>query len=125
MKLVRQPGYAWAVVALLAVEIAIALFVRDRIVRPYVGDTLAVILVHCFFRAVTAWRPLPCALAAMAVATVIEFGQLAGVLHWIGLGENRIARTVLGSGFEAMDFVAYGAGAAIAVAVERLLLRAQ
>lgn len=120
MKLIRRPGYAWAVVALLVIEIVIALFVHDRFIRPYVGDTLAVILVYCFFRAVTAWRPLPCALAAMAVATVIEFGQLVGVLHWIGLGENRIARIVLGSGFEAMDFVAYAAGAVIAVVVERL-----
>ena len=44
-------GYAAAAVAVLLVEIGIALFVRDRVVRPYGGDVLAVIGVYLAARA--------------------------------------------------------------------------
>ncbi len=40
-----RKGYALAAAILLAIEILIALFVRDRLVRPYLGDALAVALV--------------------------------------------------------------------------------
>ncbi|KQN03875.1 DUF2809 domain-containing protein [Sphingomonas sp. Leaf25] len=111
-------GYALATIVLLIVEIGIALFVRDRIVRPYVGDTLAVILVYTGLRAVTRLSVPAAALTAFAIAVLIEFGQYFHVLDHIGLGENRLARTVLGSGFDLHDFIAYAAGALIAYAVD-------
>ncbi len=46
-------GYAALTALLLAIEVVIALFVHDAIVRPYVGDALAVILVYTGLRAVT------------------------------------------------------------------------
>lgn len=36
--------YAGAAIALFCVEVAIALFVNDAFVRPYVGDVLAILL---------------------------------------------------------------------------------
>ena len=41
--LVWRPGHALAAVILLVVEVLIALSVRDRFVRPYLGDVLAVV----------------------------------------------------------------------------------
>ncbi len=111
-------GYALATIALLIVEVGIALFVRDRIIRPYVGDTLAVLLVYTALRAVTRLSVPAAALAAFAVAVAIEFGQYVRILDQLGLGDNRLARTVLGSGFDTHDFLAYGAGALIALAVD-------
>ena len=46
-------GYALAALVLFAVEVVIALFVRDAFVRPYLGDVLAVMLVYAVLRAVT------------------------------------------------------------------------
>ena len=46
-------GYALAAVILFAIEVVIALYVRDRFVRPHLGDTLAVLLVYCGLRATT------------------------------------------------------------------------
>ncbi len=111
-------GYALATITLLIVEILIALFVRDRIVRPYVGDTLAVILVYTGLRAVTRLSVPAATLAAFAVAVVIEFGQYFRILYMVGLGDNRLARTVLGSGFDPHDFIAYAAGALLALLVD-------
>jgi hypothetical protein len=118
-----HPGYALIALALLLIEVAIALFVRDRFVRPYLGDVLAVILVYAGLRASLRIDAIPAAAISFVIAAVIEFGQLFRVLDLLGLADNRVARTVLGYGFELKDFLAYAAGALIALAVERLRAR--
>jgi hypothetical protein len=105
---------------LFATEVLIARFVHDRFVRPHLGDTLAVLLVYCGLRTIFPLRSLPAAIIAFAIAALIEFGQLADILDILGLRSIPIARVVLGSGFDPWDFVAYAAGAAFALAIERL-----
>ncbi|RYD64138.1 MAG: DUF2809 domain-containing protein, partial [Sphingomonadales bacterium] len=100
-------GYALAALALFAIEVVIALYVRDRFVRPYLGDTLAALLVYCGLRAVTRLEVVPAALAAFAVAALVELGQLIGILDLLGWRDSALARTLLGTGFEWKDFVAY------------------
>ncbi|WP_447765657.1 ribosomal maturation YjgA family protein [Sphingopyxis panaciterrae] len=114
-----RPGYALAALFLLLVEVAIALWVRDNFVRPYLGDVLAVILVYLALRAVTTLRPVPAALAALAVGVVVEIGQAIDLLGLLNLSDNRVARIVLGSSFGVGDLFCYAAGAAIAVLAEQ------
>jgi len=111
--------YAIATFALLLIEITIALFVRDAIVRPYVGDALAVVLVYAALRTVSRVGVLTATLSAIAIAAVIEFGQYFRLLDHIGLSGNRWARIILGTGFDPRDFLAYAAGAALILLVER------
>ncbi|MBX3593544.1 DUF2809 domain-containing protein [Sphingomonas sp.] len=111
-------GYLAATVILFAVEVVIALFVRDRFVRPYLGDTLAVMLVYCGVRAISRTGPYAAAVAAFAIAALVEFGQLVGILDLLGLRGNAVARVVLGTGFEPLDFVAYAAGALAAILLD-------
>lgn len=113
-------GYALVALALFVVEVAIALFVRDRFVRPYLGDVLAVILVYAALRAAFRIQSTTAAGIALLVAAAIEFGQLFRILDHLALGDSQIARTVLGYGFELKDFAAYAAGALIALGIERL-----
>ena len=115
-----RPAYAAATVALFAVETAIALFVHDAVVRPFVGDGLAVVLVYCALRAVTPFGVPGAIAAALTTAFVIEFGQLIGLLDLLGLRTNRLAAVVLGTGFDPVDFAAYIAGASCAVATETI-----
>jgi hypothetical protein len=113
-------SYAAAILLLLAVETGIAVFVHDRFVRPYLGDSLAVVLVYLALRTVTRLRVWPAAVAATAFAFGIEFGQLFGLVDLLGLDGSAIARCLLGTGFDPWDFLAYLAGGAMAVAGERL-----
>jgi hypothetical protein len=115
-----RPSYALAAIALFAVEVAIALFVHDRLIRPHIGDSLAVILLYLALRAITPLRVLPAAALALAIAFVIEFGQLFGLIGELGLRDNIAARFLLGAGFDPIDFIAYAAGALCVLAVERL-----
>lgn len=116
-------GYALAAVILLAIEVVIALYVRDRFVRPHLGDTLAVLLVYCGLRAATRIGIVPTATAAFAVAALVELGQLVGILDLLGWRDSPLARTLLGTGFDWKDFLAYAAGAIVAVMAERILRR--
>ena len=112
-------GYAALTIALLAIELAIALFLNDPIIRPYVGDALAVVLVYAGLRAVTRLAVAPATLVAFAIAVAIEFSQYFHLLKAIGLDHNRFARMILGSGFDPKDFIAYASGAVAVLLVER------
>lgn len=110
--------YALAAIAIFALEVAIALFVHDGFVRPFVGDSLAVALVYLALRAVTPLRVNAAVALALATAVAIEFGQLVDLLDALGLRANPVARTLLGSGFDPMDFAAYAAGGLCVLAIE-------
>jgi len=42
----KRIKYALATIAIFLIELLIALFVRDRFIRPYVGDMLVVVLIY-------------------------------------------------------------------------------
>ena len=43
-------GYLAASIIVFIIELIIALYVHDRIIRPYIGYMLVVVLVYCFVR---------------------------------------------------------------------------
>ena len=114
-----RPSYALATIAVLGIEIAIARFVHDDFVRPYLGDSLAVVAVYLALRAVTPLRLVAAVMIAFAFACAIEVGQFFHLVDMLGLGTNRIARIVLGTTFGLTDFVAYAGGAVCVLVVER------
>jgi len=118
-----RPGYALAALIFFAVEVVIALFVHDGLIRPYVGDVLAVALVYTALRAVTPLRLLPAIILTLAIALAIELAQLFNLLDALGLRSNRIAATVLGGSFDWLDLVAYGLGALAVVGIDLARLR--
>ena len=102
------------------VEVLIALFVRDRFVRPYGGDYLVVFLVYYAARTFLKAPPLKVAIGTLLFCYLVEAGQYFNFVDRIGLGGNEIARTALGYGFEWLDLLAYTLGAATILILERL-----
>ena len=111
-------SYALATIAVLGIEIAIARFAHDDLVRPYLGDSLAVMAVYLALRAVTRMRLMSSVTIAFAFACGIEVGQSYRLVDVLGLGTNRVARIVLGTTFGWTDFVAYAGGAVCILAIE-------
>jgi len=111
-----RTNYALAAVIVFLIEVAIAAFVHDALVRPYLGDSLAVVLVFLAIRAITPLGPRRSLAAAFAIACAIETGQGFHLADLLGLGRVRIARVVLGTGFDPVDFLAY-AGGTVAVLI--------
>ena len=106
--------YAIAAVLLLLIEIAIALFVHDRFVRPYLGDVLVVILIYCSVKSVKPslpWRST--AIAVLLFAFAIEGLQYMKLVRLLGLQHSRLARTIIGTDFAWTDMWCYVAGIAL------------
>lgn len=110
-------GFLWAALALLVVEIVIAAFARDQFVRPYAGDSLAVVIVALALRSIRV-RPAAAAGVAVAVAVLIEIGQWLCWLERLGFGDSVTAQVVLGSEFDRADLIAYVIGAALFLGVQ-------
>lgn len=102
------------------VEVAIAAFFHDTLVRPYLGDSLAVVLVYLALRAVTPLDIGRSVAIALAIACAIELGQWFHLADLIGLHDH-LLRVVLGTGFDPVDFLAYAGGAAAVALIEAAL----
>jgi hypothetical protein len=112
-------GYGLAALAVFAIEVVIALFVRDAVMRPHVGDVLAVVLVYLGVRAVTPLKVAPAVGLALAIAVIVELGQLFHLLDALGLAHDRLVRVVLGGVFDFKDLACYAAGAICVIIGER------
>jgi hypothetical protein len=112
--------YATLAAAIALTELLIAGFVRDRFVRPYLGDTLAVILLYA---AVLSALELPrwrVALLAVSVGCALELGQALRLWAWLGLDEHAVASVVLGTFYDPRDLLAYAAALPLIAALERI-----
>ena len=79
---------------LLCVEVFIAAFLHDRIVRPYVGDLLAVVFLYCLVRSV-ATVPVRPTVAAVVLGNHFEWGDiLAYTLGALGIVAAEQAKVI-------------------------------
>ncbi len=106
-------------IILFAVEVFIALYVHDKIIRPYIGDVLAIILMYAFIRIFTnKIKFLP--LYLFFFALMVEISQYFNVLSIVGLEHNRTASIILGSSFDISDIGCYLCGSIILVIYEKI-----
>lgn len=109
-----------AFLAVLGVEILIALYVHDRFVRPYIGDVLVVVVIYCFLRIFLPegypWLPG----AVFVFAAAVEILQYFRLVEMLGLQGSVFWRTVLGSTYDPKDILCYGIGCALLAIYERV-----
>ncbi|MCL1804092.1 MAG: DUF2809 domain-containing protein [Eubacteriaceae bacterium] len=119
-KLRIHKGYLLTFAALFAIEGAIALFVHDRFIRPYVGDMLVVAVVYFFVRGIaeTPTRFLPVYVFLFAAA--VEISQYFHLADALGLSANNPVRIMIGSTFDVSDIGCYFIGCLALFAYERL-----
>ena len=110
--------YFLVFILLLIIEILIALFVHDTIIRPYIGDLLVVILIYAFIKTFVATPPLQTAAAVLAFAFTIELLQYFNIVNHLGLQHSKWARLIIGTSFSWHDLLVYTAGFALIVLAE-------
>jgi uncharacterized membrane protein YfcA len=118
MNFTFHKNYFLATVLLFLVEVAIALWVRDRFIRPYFGDFLVVILIYCFLKSFRNIEPWKAWLAVLLFSFAIEIGQYFQLVKLLGLDHSEVARTVIGTGFAWEDLAAYTLGVAAVLGFE-------
>ena len=106
-------GYLAAFVILFLIEAAIALWVHDRFIRPYIGDVLVVVLVYVFVRIFFPSGARHLVLYVFLFAVCVEVLQYFRLVEILGLEGCGAARIILGSVFDWKDIACYGAGCLI------------
>ena len=106
-------------VLIFLVEVFIALYIKDRFIRPYFGDVLVVILIYCFVKSFFDFPKMQTAFGVLAFAFLIEFLQYLNIVSVLGLEHNKIARVVIGTSFAWEDILCYIVGIAFVLLVEK------
>lgn len=117
-----HPKYFLIASALLLLEIGIALFAHDKIIRPYAGDFLATIFLYYLAKSFISASNGKIAVAVLLVSYLIEFLQYAHLLTHLGLHHYRLARIIFGSSFEWTDMLAYTLGMLAVILCERIMI---
>lgn len=115
-------AYLAAFCLIFAIEVCIALFVRDSFIRPYGGDVLVTVLICCFLRIFLPHGVKLLPLYVFLFALAVEIGQYFDFVALMGLGNSRFFRILLGSTFSPADIVCYGVGCALFALLETLIL---
>lgn len=110
--------YISAFIAFLFVEVFIALFIHDSIIRPYVGDVLAVVVVYCFLRIfMPPHKLLPIWIFLFAV--LVESLQYFNIASILGVSENSFLSILAGAVFDFQDIICYFIGCSILMLWQR------
>ena len=111
--------YFLLAILLFFVEVLIAVYMHDQIIRPYVGDLLVVILLYCFLKSFVKVSVVKAAIFVLLFSYLIEFLQYLNLIKFLGLQKSRFANIILGNYFEWIDLVAYTLGIVIVLLIEK------
>jgi hypothetical protein len=115
--------YFIAAILLFIIEVCIALFVHDTIIRPYVGDFLVVILIYFFVKSFISTPVFATAIGVLLFACAVEVLQHFSIVEKLGLQHSASAKIIIGNSFEWLDIVAYTAGIAAVLFIEKKILQ--
>lgn len=113
--------YLLPAVLLFIVEVIIAMYAHDTIIRPFVGDFLVVILIYCFVKTFINASLKRTATCVLLFAYMVELSQRFHLINWLGLQNSKLARIIMGDYFSWMDMLMYTLGVILVVIIESLL----
>ncbi|GKX32066.1 membrane protein [Vallitalea longa] len=111
MKLNKK--YILIFLIILFIEIGIASFLEDSIIRPYIGDILVVVLIYTLIRGLIpkVIKLLP--IYIFILATMVEFAQYLHIVDMLNLQDSKLLSIIIGSTFDVKDIVCYLIGTVI------------
>ncbi len=104
---------------ILLIEVFIALFVHDNIIRPYIGDVLVVFVVYSAVRVAFPRKFKYLSIYTFIFAVSVELLQLINIVQILGFENNRFISVLVGSVFDIKDIICYGIGCLILFIYER------
>lgn len=105
-------------IILFLIELFIALFVRDRFIRPYFGDVLVVILVYSAARVIFPEKPKLLPIYVFIFAVLVEVSQYLDLAELLGGGV--ILSTIIGTSFSWLDILCYFVGTLLIYPIDLL-----
>jgi len=114
--------YILSFFSIFLIEVCIARFVHDHIIRPYVGDMLVTVLICTFVRIFypKGWNLL--SLSVFIFSVFIEILQYYDIIQLLGLSHIHWLSVLFGRTFSVLDIICYGLGCFIFHIIERMWL---
>lgn len=109
-------------VILFVIEVLIATYIKDKFIRPYIGDVLVVILIYCFVKTFIKVAVIPAAIGVLLFAFTIEALQYIKIIEILGLENSKLAKIIIGTSFAWADIFAYIAGFIIILIPEKVII---
>lgn len=109
----RRLTYAIVTIFILIIEVAIALFVHDSFIRPYVGDVLVVAVIYTFFRVFIPDKVKLLPLYIFLFSVFVELMQYVNIVKLLGLQDNKFFSVLVGTTFDIKDIICYGVGCSL------------
>lgn len=109
-------------VLLIMAEFYIGIYVNDRIIRPYGGDVIIVIILYAIIRATYPEKKVPAALFVFVFATAYEFTQLIPLADLLGISKE-VVRIIMGVSFSWVDIGCYAIGCALCLGYDIWVMR--
>ena len=114
-----QKRYFFLSILIFLIEVIIALYIKDAIIRPYGGDYLVVILIYCFVKSFLHIDSLKAAIGVLIFSYLVEFSQYLNLIEIIGLQDNRTANIIIGNSFSWIDMIVYTLGIGTVIFLEK------
>jgi hypothetical protein len=106
---------------LMGIEIFIARYARDRIIRPYGGDFLVVILLYTALRSFTQLSIYMTCISVLLFSYGVEILQNFNLADRLGFQHGSIPYILLGNYFTWADIICYTLGIGTVVILERII----
>jgi hypothetical protein len=117
---IQHKKYLLISILLFIIEVFIAFFINDKIIRPFFGDYLVVIFLFYLFAAFFKNSKLKIAFFVLFIAFFLEGLQYIQFLKLIDCEELIFLRILLGNTFEWMDLFVYTLGILTVILIHKL-----
>lgn len=114
----KRIKYLIGFIIILIVEVFIALYVHDNVIRPYVGDILVIICIYLLLRIIIPEKIKYLSLYVLILAILVEIMQYFNFTDILSV-QNKILKIALGSTFDINDIVCYVIGYIIIILFEQ------
>ena len=112
--------YLLLTIAIFLLEVAIAVWGGQSLLRTFGGDVLVVVLLYCGVRTWVASESKKVVVAVCAFAFLVEFVQYFDPIGRLGLEDHRVLSIVVGRTFSWGDLLAYTVGGVISTGLRGL-----
>lgn len=103
--------YSFIFLLFLAIEVFIAIFVNDKIIRPYYGDIFVVVVLYFFIKIFTINKIKYLSIYILLFAILVEFLQYINIVEILGLSNIKFFKILIGTTFDFKDIFCYFLGA--------------
>lgn len=112
--------YFLLTILLFVIEVLIALYSHDSILRAYIGDVLVVILIYCFVKSFFNTPVLSTAMAVLIFSFIVETLQYLNIVNKLGLQHSTLAKIIIGTSFSWLDILSYTIGILVVIIAEKI-----